>query len=64
MGRKIEKESHGSCPRSNHLMYNYSKNIPKLSDTHSRMFSLFYCGHTFGVGPKISTSWQQEKTIC
>ena len=63
MGRKIEKESHGSCPLSNCLMYNYFKNIPKLSDTHSRMFYLFYCRNTFGVGPKINTSWQQEMTI-
>ena len=27
------------------------------------MFYLFYCRNTFGVGPKISTSWQQEMTI-
>ena len=38
MGRKIEKESHGSCPLSNRLMYNFSKNIPKLSDTHQECF--------------------------
>ena len=37
---------------SNCIMYFFSKNFPKLSNTHSRVFYLF-CTHTFEAGPQL-----------
>ena len=52
------------CTPCNCIMYFSSKNFPKHSNTHSRVLYLFYCVNTFGVGPQIRGSWQQEVTIC
>lgn len=55
---------HCKVHSQNPLMCYYSENFPRLSNTHSWMFYLFYCPNTFGVGPAISTSWQQGITMC
>lgn len=62
MGRKIEKKAMVPVLSATHectITLEYSKTFNLIQEC-------FICStaETFGVGPKISTSWQQEMTIC
>lgn len=40
------------------------KTFPNFLTLTWEFFYLFYCTDTFGMGPQIRASWQQEVTIC